>query len=458
SSPKSTLTTLAFRLLSVASSRVSLLKVVMTKRKAAATAAAAGLSQPTRAKSARTAAANKASTSSKLPPNFEWTQAGGLAKPGVPHMFVMSSSTAAAAKKCAVFDIDWCLIKPKSGGKWPKNATDWCWLFDSVPDKLRQLHSDGYRLLFISNQSGFEKGTTSPKEIMQKCELVISELGVAADVILIGSVSHFRKPDIGAWEFFVRDCNGGVEFDQSSSFFVGDAAGRPASGSRKKDFSCSDRMFAANIGLPFSTPEEFFLDEPKSEFDWGAPSPQSLLDAAASCSLPGNLLSSNQPELLLTVGAPACGKSSLAERVFVGEQGYSRANRDLLKTPAACLRLAEEAIKSGKSVIVDNTNPSRQDRAQYLELAKRLKVPARCLVMTTDKALAEHLNMFRQSQTASKVRRVPLVAYRMYYSKYSEPTVAEGFSEIVRVPFVYKPELLSQRDRKLILNWTTAGH
>uniref|UniRef100_A0A1I8IHM9 FHA_2 domain-containing protein n=1 Tax=Macrostomum lignano TaxID=282301 RepID=A0A1I8IHM9_9PLAT len=262
-------------------------RFVMTKRKAAATAAAAGLSQPTRAKSARTAAANKASTSSKLPPNFEWTQAGGLAKPGVPHMFVLSSSTAVAAKKCAVFDIDWCLIKPKSGGKWPKNASDWCWLFDSVPDKLKQLHSDGYRLLFISNQSGFEKGTTSPKEIMQKCELVISELGVPADVILIGSVSHFRKPDIGAWEFFVRDCNGGVEFDKSSSFFVGDAAGRPASGSHKKDFSCSDRMFAANIGLPFSTPEEFFLDEPKSEFDWGAPSPQSLLDAAASCSLPG---------------------------------------------------------------------------------------------------------------------------------------------------------------------------
>lgn len=43
------------------------------------------------------------------------------------------------------------------------------------------------------------------------------------------------------------------------SFYVGDAAGRPAEGKKKKDFSKSDRLFALNASLNFFTPEEHFL-------------------------------------------------------------------------------------------------------------------------------------------------------------------------------------------------------
>ena len=43
----------------------------------------------------------------------------------------------------------------------------------------------------------------------------------------------------------------------------GDAAGREAgwdqNPKKKKDFSCSDREFARNVGLKFYTPEAFFL-------------------------------------------------------------------------------------------------------------------------------------------------------------------------------------------------------
>lgn len=43
--------------------------------------------------------------------------------------------------------------------------------------------------------------------------------------------------------------------DASKSFFVGDAAGRPKLGDRRKDFSASDVMFAVNAGIGFQTPE-----------------------------------------------------------------------------------------------------------------------------------------------------------------------------------------------------------
>lgn len=42
----------------------------------------------------------------------------------------------------------------------------------------------------------------------------------------------------------------GTDLDLSTSFYVGDAAGRPANWQpgKKKDFACSDRLFALNLG------------------------------------------------------------------------------------------------------------------------------------------------------------------------------------------------------------------
>jgi len=47
----------------------------------------------------------------------------------------------------------------------------------------------------------------------------------------------------------------------AASFYCGDAAGRPKTATRPKDFSDTDIKFAHNVGLTFKTPEEFFLDQ-----------------------------------------------------------------------------------------------------------------------------------------------------------------------------------------------------
>ncbi len=83
----------------------------------------------------------------------------------------------------------------------------------------------------------------------------------------------------GMWEMMKNEHNGGLFIDNSSSFFVGDAAGRD------NDFSCSDRKFAANAKIDFKTPEEFFLGQLPQSFSWGAAIPTTTATGTSHCSL-----------------------------------------------------------------------------------------------------------------------------------------------------------------------------
>lgn len=67
----------------------------------------------------------------------------------------------------------------------------------------------------------------------------------AQDGVTIGAVSSTRPP---------RLSNILSHLDKAQSFFVGDAAGRVYS-KTKKDFASTDRKWALNLDLKFFTPE-----------------------------------------------------------------------------------------------------------------------------------------------------------------------------------------------------------
>ena len=60
----------------------------------------------------------------------------------------------------------------------------------------------------------------------------------------LSTTDVYHKPNIMMWTYFRQNLNDGVEVDFKESFYCGDAAGRPASKGRSKDFSDSDLKFA----------------------------------------------------------------------------------------------------------------------------------------------------------------------------------------------------------------------
>ena len=61
-------------------------------------------------------------------------------------------------------------------------ANDWEWWEECVPDKLRKLNKDGFRVVFFTNQAGIEKDKVKPETVKDKFEAIIKELNIPVQV------------------------------------------------------------------------------------------------------------------------------------------------------------------------------------------------------------------------------------------------------------------------------------
>lgn len=91
--------------------------------------------------------------------------------------------------------------------------------------------------------------------------------------------------------------------------------------------------------------------------------------------------------MVIFSGSPGSGKSTFWKNYL---PKYERVNRDTLKTKEKCYAAAENFLKAGKSVVIDNTNPKAEDRKYFLGLAKKLGVKARCFYFLTPKPICMH--------------------------------------------------------------------
>ena len=204
----------------------------------------------------------------------------------------------------------------------------------------------------------------------------------------------------------------------------------------KKDFSDSDRKFASNLGVTFATPEEFFLGHTKcSKFSLGDFDP-GLVDITKKnhqYDPPDAAVTSLQPEMVIFVGFPASGKSTFYE-TEMKPKGYCHVSRDKLGSWQKCVAKCNQMLQSGKSVVIDNTNPDIESRSRYINCAKKHSIRVRCFLFTTSLQQAKHNNKFRDlTSNDSTSAKVTDIAFNVYKSKFVKPTLKEGFDEIISI-------------------------
>lgn len=136
------------------------------------------------------------------------------------------------------------------------------------------------------------------------------------------------------------------------------------------------------------------------------------------------------PELVVLVGLQGAGKSTLVQRYFaadhvvVSKDHWPHARRREQRQ----LRVVEEHLQEGRSVVVDNTSASVDRRTGLVTLANRLGVPARAVFVDTPVAVCQQRNARRTGRS-----RVPEVGLRATAQILEPPTLAEGFASVTVV-------------------------
>ena len=136
------------------------------------------------------------------------------------------------------------------------------------------------------------------------------------------------------------------------------------------------------------------------------------------------------PECVILVGVPGSGKSTFARARY---PGYEHISKDLFPPSARDKQARQDAalrraLSAGRSVIVDNTNVTPDDRAAIITIAREFgaRVVGCYLVISTRDAVAR--NEKREGRA-----KVPKVAIFTSAKRLVAPTKEEGFDELTVV-------------------------
>jgi predicted kinase len=137
-------------------------------------------------------------------------------------------------------------------------------------------------------------------------------------------------------------------------------------------------------------------------------------------------------DTIIFIGLQGAGKSTFYRKYFATTHVYISKDKltrnKTMNKDAKQNQLLDEALQAGQSVVIDNTNPTVQDREQLIRIAHSYN--AKVLGYYFDAPIRECLARNKQRPGKAQVpdKAVYITAARMVL-----PTYEQGFDELFRV-------------------------
>ena len=128
-------------------------------------------------------------------------------------------------------------------------------------------------------------------------------------------------------------------------------------------------------------------------------------------------------QAIIFVGIQASGKSTFYSQCFF--RTHIRINLDMLKTRHREKRLFETCLEITQSFVVDNTNPTPEERRRYIVPAKQKGF--RIIGYYFESKIADSI---RRNQGRDFEQQVPEKGIRGTHARLVIPTYTEGFDEL----------------------------
>lgn len=285
--------------------------------------------------------------------------------------------------------------------------------YDNIINKLKDL-SNIYNIVIITNQNHDKYDLFESK--IKKLLKLFEKNNIYICIYVATKKDFYRKPNINIVSIIEKD------YDNKLKYYCGDACGR------NKDFSDTDLKFALNLSISIFTPEYIFCNDKTSRINIDNIKYPKLNNKKYNFNyIP------NHKDMVIMVGYPGSGKSTIAQ--LVQEKGllnniyYEIINRDTLKTMQKCINETIKYIKLNYSIIIDNTNPSREDRKKFIDIGQKYNYNITIIEVNTTKDEAIHNNYYRAYKYNKII--IPEIAYNIYKSKYKKPSLDEKINKII---------------------------
>jgi len=131
-------------------------------------------------------------------------------------------------------------------------------------------------------------------------------------------------------------------------------------------------------------------------------------------------------EAIIFIGIQGSGKSSFYKKHFF--HTHIRINLDMLKTRHREQMFVQTCLETNQRFVVDNTNPTVEDRLHYIQPAKAKQFKIVGYYFPPDLEGCKGRNNRRHGK-----QMIPLVGLLATYKKLIPPTYQEGFDELYSV-------------------------